>query len=280
MKGTKLAALVLGCALMTGISASPAFDSDESGITVTREESSEDTPEETVIPASRISDDINADAEPEDQIVTADGATKDAALTPDGNMRLVDDIVTDGGKQFITLATRDGHIYYLIIDRSSSREENVYFLNQVDERDLLSVMNDEDKAQLEKEEAESAEQAAAEEARKKAEEEAAKKAAEAVLTKENDISESASDPAKESGSGQVIRIGNTEIPVTAVLIGFAVFAVLVAAVVISALKRKKGCPARMADPDAGYEDDYDDEYVLEEEDEEDRYGRKSNYDDD
>ena len=38
-------------------------------------------------------------------------------LTPDGNMNLVDDMVTSSGKQFITVTTRDGNYFYIIIDR-------------------------------------------------------------------------------------------------------------------------------------------------------------------
>ena len=44
-----------------------------------------------------------------------------AALTPDGNLTLVDDYDeahADGsGKQFITLVTKAGNTFYLIIDR-------------------------------------------------------------------------------------------------------------------------------------------------------------------
>jgi len=66
------------------------------------------------------------------------------ALTPDGNLTLIDDIgsSTRSGKQFITVETRNGNVFYLIIDRDDEGEETVHFLNQVDEADLLTLMGD------------------------------------------------------------------------------------------------------------------------------------------
>ena len=65
-----------------------------------------------------------------------------AALTPDGNLSLIDDIGTTGGKQFITLQTKAGNTFYLIIDRDDEGEETVHFLNQVDEADLMALTED------------------------------------------------------------------------------------------------------------------------------------------
>ena len=67
-----------------------------------------------------------------------------AALTPDGNLTLIDNIgsTTQSGKQFITVETKTGNIFYLIIDRDDEGKETVHFLNQVDEADLLALMED------------------------------------------------------------------------------------------------------------------------------------------
>ena len=43
--------------------------------------------------------------------VLADSVGGSAALTPDGNLSLIDDIGTTGGKQFITLQTKAGNTF-------------------------------------------------------------------------------------------------------------------------------------------------------------------------
>ena len=63
------------------------------------------------------------------------------SLTPNGNMTLVDDYVI-GDTQYITVQTKNGNYFYIIIDRSGETE-NVHFLNKVDEADLLPLLDEE-----------------------------------------------------------------------------------------------------------------------------------------
>ena len=54
------------------------------------------------------------------------------ALTPEGNAALVDDF--GGNKQLITVTTKAGNYFYILIDRANEDKETaVHFLNQVDE---------------------------------------------------------------------------------------------------------------------------------------------------
>ena len=61
-------------------------------------------------------------------------------LTPDGNLEIVDDIVQED-KQFITVKSRSGAEFYIVIDRSRD-SDNVYFLNKVDDVDLFALLEE------------------------------------------------------------------------------------------------------------------------------------------
>ena len=75
------------------------------------------------------------------------------AFTPDGNLTLIDDflqIEVHGDeeteqveKQFITVQSKNGNTFYIVIDRNGETE-NVYFLNLVDEADLMALMESEE----------------------------------------------------------------------------------------------------------------------------------------
>ena len=133
--------------------------------------------------------------EEEDAVTITDEET--GALTPEGNLSLVDDYHTsysDGsGQQFITLVSKSGATFYLVIDRNAKEQQTVHFMNLVDEADLLTLMEEED-AEAYTAEKEAVAQAELE--RKLAEEEAKKAAEEATASgaeqpKENKITKDA-----------------------------------------------------------------------------------------
>lgn len=78
-------------------------------------------------------------------------ADPQAPFTPDGNLTLIDDILqieayptedTDlKEKQFVTLQSKSGNTFYLVIDRTGNTE-NAYFMNLVDEADLMTLIED------------------------------------------------------------------------------------------------------------------------------------------
>lgn len=74
--------------------------------------------------------------------------TEPQPLTPEGNMELIDDIQGDASedKQFIVVQSRGGNYFYIVIDKAAQGENTVHFLNQVDEADLLSIIEDENGA--------------------------------------------------------------------------------------------------------------------------------------
>ena len=132
-----------------------------------------------------------------EDVVTVTDETS-GALTPEGNLTLVDDYHTDysdgSGQQFITLVSKSGATFYLVIDRNAKGQQTVHFMNLVDESDLLALMEEED-ADAYTAEKEAAVQAELE--RKQAEEDVKKAAEEAAASgteqpKENKVTKIAS----------------------------------------------------------------------------------------
>ena len=77
-----------------------------------------------------------------DENVVVEETENSPALTPEGNAALVDDF--GGNKQLITITTKAGNYFYILIDRANEDKETaVHFLNQVDDADLQSLLEDE-----------------------------------------------------------------------------------------------------------------------------------------
>lgn len=126
------------------------------------------------------------------------------SLTPAGNLSIVDDFdeKESEGKQFITVTTKNGNIFYLIIDRDDNGYDTVHFLNLVDERDLLELLDDDEKKELEKE--------------KKA-----AKATPTVTAEEQNPKDTGGDTHKESKQKTTKKANKSDIFVFCILIGMA-----------------------------------------------------------
>ena len=163
------------------------------------------------------------------------------ALTPEGNLTLVDDYHTDysdgSGQQFITLVSKSGATFYLVIDRNAKGQQTVHFMNLVDEADLLALM-EEDAADAYTSEKEAAAQA--EQDRLKAEEEA-KKAAE----------EAAASGSEQPKGNKITKYAATFLGVLA-LVGLAAGGGIYA---FMKQKQKKQAEKEALDPDANYTED-------------------------
>ena len=220
MKIKKLGALLVSVALCAGMAA-PAFAYGGEPV------------EEVEQPV------LTSTTDEEDVVTVTDEET--GALTPEGNLTLVDDYHTsysDGsGQQFITLVSKSGATFYLVIDRNAKGQQTVHFMNLVDEADLLALMEEEaaDAYTAEKEAA-----AQAEQERKQAEEDA-KKAAE----------EAEASGSEQTGGNKVTKYAATFLGVLA-LVG------LVAGGGIYTFmkqKQKKQAEKEALDPDANYTED-------------------------
>ena len=228
MKIKKLSALLVSAALCAGMAA-PAFAFEGEAAPV----------EQPVLP------------EVVEDVVTITDETS-GALTPEGNLTLVDDYHTDysdgSGQQFITLVSKSGATFYLVIDRNAKGQQTVHFMNLVDEADLLALM-EEDAADAYTAEKEAAAQA--EQDRLKAEEEA-KKAAE----------EAAASGTEQPKENKVTKIASG-------FLGVVVLIALAAGGGYLYIKMKGVKPAskkNQPDPDADYHDEDEDALQLPEDD--------------
>ncbi len=61
-----------------------------------------------------------------------------APFTPDGTGTIVDNVREGNSKEFFSIESNDGNVFYLIVDRQRT-SENVYLLNPVTEQDLASL---------------------------------------------------------------------------------------------------------------------------------------------
>ena len=237
MKIKKLGALLVSAALCAGMAAPAfAFEGDSTPV------------EQPVLPEVV-----------EEDVVTVTDETS-GALTPEGNLTLVDDYYTDysdgSGQQFITLVSKSGNTFYLVIDRNAKGQQTVHFMNLVDEADLLALMEEDasDAYTAEKEAA-----AQAEQDKLKAEEEAKKAAEEA---------EKAADAPKENKVTKYAAAFLGVVALIALVVGGGFYFFI-------QQKQKKQAEKEAVDPDADYTEDNGD-FEIPTEDEPEETGEEDN----
>ena len=129
-----MAAFMLATASIGGITASAEVGTAETTETTTSE------------PADESSDDMEkfhevmselAETDTTDVVTDYDG---DPYYDTDGNATLIKSeriIYNTEEMQFIAVTTKDGHVFYVLINYTADNgEDNVYFLNKVDDYDL------------------------------------------------------------------------------------------------------------------------------------------------
>ena len=206
----KLTCIVLSLTFLMGCMATPAFAY-----------SGGETGEEVKAPSI---------FETEEEPVTITEQNTDP-LTPEGNLTVVDDYQTtfsDGtAQQFITLVSKSGAYFYLIIDRAADGDQTAHFLNMVDEADLLALMDDEDIPEPEPEPAPAPET--------------------------EPLPEPEPEPEKEDGAGKFVLV----LLVLAGIAGGAYFW-------LKMREKQREAEENKPDPDADYRED-EEEFVLPEE---------------
>ena len=79
----------------------------------------------------------------ENSVITPEDVSKQEAdselVLPPGNGTLLEDVLDENvNRQFLTIQSRNGNTFYIVIDKDDTGHNNVYFMNQVDEYDLLA----------------------------------------------------------------------------------------------------------------------------------------------
>lgn len=99
-----------------------------------------------VIPTDPVITETDPNAQPVEEVIDQSG------LTPEGNATVQDDITSTstGNIEFMTVTTKDNNTFYIVIEHDKGTN-NVHFLNQVDERDLMALLSEEEKEEIDSE---------------------------------------------------------------------------------------------------------------------------------
>lgn len=92
---------------------------------ITEPEKPDDTAETTDISETNDNEDKNT--------------SNETSSLPEGNGALLEDVSDDVvNRQFLSIQSKNGNTFYIVIDKDSKGKQNVYFMNLVDEYDLMA----------------------------------------------------------------------------------------------------------------------------------------------
>lgn len=127
--------------LMAGAAPAMTAFAEETAPAVTSVVSSEKTIIESTLPASSVTE-MPVTTGEHSTLTTEDvnNSEGSAEVTlPSGNGVLLEDVLDeDVNRQFLTIQSRNGNTFYIVVDKDDSGHSNVYFMNLVDEYDLLA----------------------------------------------------------------------------------------------------------------------------------------------
>jgi len=111
---------------VTTVTSSEVVSTEELPVTsITESEKTDDTTETTDISETNDNEDKNT--------------SNETSSLPEGNGALLEDVSDDVvNRQFLSIQSKNGNTFYIVIDKDSKGKQNVYFMNLVDEYDLMA----------------------------------------------------------------------------------------------------------------------------------------------
>ena len=128
----KNAVLLLMLMMTAGMTFPASAKVTQTEVTATSESKTSDEP--------AVQGTFEADEDETDSFYEAEPISDSASFSNEGNMQ-TQNRLDETNREFLTVTTRNGNIFYLVIDENADGK-NVHFLNQVDEADLLPLLDE------------------------------------------------------------------------------------------------------------------------------------------
>lgn len=149
-----LMVVLMAMGMLLSVMTASAYQNEEQGTGEVRPTEERTSAEPSVIKETQVADGVVVErktetGEPTDGgeesaaglDVALDTAAGDTPFSIPGNGLLLDDKSADGTKQFLTIRTKNGNTFFMVLDRSN-HTENVYMLSMIDENDLAEFVED------------------------------------------------------------------------------------------------------------------------------------------